>query len=183
MSIVCTTSLLILNESLNLASLRKHEFINVKRRPDRRVRKVGCFHHVILRNPNTRHVYLLYENGKCVILGPRSEREIAAASTWISLVLCCKVLKPPVLRNVVYVYTWNIKECSGPDALGTLHARLKKRYKQLQLDPELSPALMFNPTSCPHAKVMIFRTGRVNVTGLKSFADILLVRSELDAVL
>lgn len=182
MPVVCTTSVVVLSP-LHLDDLKDHEFIHKKRKPDRRKRRTDCFHHVILRNPQTDHVFLLYSNGKCVILGPKSITEIHMASSWISLILRNTIRKRVELKNIVYVYNALFKELGEPDTLSLLHARLKSQYPKLQFDPELSPALMFNPLCCCKAKVMIFRTGRVNITGLSCFKLVNSVKTEIESVL
>lgn len=184
MSVVCTTSVVSLSP-VDLQSLRLCEFVHKKKRPDRRKRRTDCFRHVILRNPIQGFVYLVYENGKCVILGPRSWEEIGSACSWIQLVLCSKVRDNLSLRNIVYVYTIDLKGLTGErdDVLPVLFKRLSEHYPRIQLDQELSPALMLNPKTSTRAKVMIFRTGRVNITGITSFDLIEAIKHELESVL
>lgn len=183
MSVVCTTSVVIL-ESLQLDTLHGHEFMHVKRKPDRRKRRTECFDHVILRNPQKGHVYLLYRNGKVVILGALTAEETRLASCWISIVLRKRIICPVEIKNIVFVYTSpHFKDQEAKLSLSKLFFRLQEKYPRVQYEPELSPALMFNAKTCSTAKVMIFRTGRVNITGIRDFTQISQLRHEIETAL
>lgn len=163
-------------EPQNLAQLIHHPNLYFKTKRDRRSRASSAFKHVILNQPHSHAVFLVYESGSCVILGCRSQTEITDAGRWIAQSLNSRIISEPRVRNVVYVFAAE-EACRWP-ILSRLHAHLLNKYT-VSYEPELSPALMFSPQCQPNAKVMVFGSGKINVTGLRSFADIPFVVKEV----
>ena len=181
MSVVSTTAVVTL-EPQNITDLKSSPYVHVKSKKNRRPRDNTAFHHVIFREPGTRIVFLIYTSGKCVILSSRNESEMASASLWIATILNSDIITPVAMKNIVYVYQFPFPETKMNQSLSRLHDRLKQCY-DASFEPELSPALMLNPKSCPSAKAMIFRSGKINITGIKKESEILKIRGELDGIL
>lgn len=182
MPVVCTTSVVSFDPQ-SLVHLQQNEFVHRKKKRDRRFRKQWCFKHVILRHPYLGFVYLVYSSGRCVILGPRNMRHIHLATYWISLILRSQIICPVQVKNIVFVCGAQFNELKSPNALQRLYNRLRSSYSNIVLEPELSPALMFNSCCVQHAKIMIFRTGKINITGLKHFDEIESVKQEINKVI
>lgn len=178
MPVVCSTVVIKLNPQ-RLNDLRKSPLIYIKTRRDRRLRNDQAFNHVILKKPHSKIVFLVYANGKCVILSAKSPNEIISSTRWICRALHATLVTLPVVRNVVYVDKFCLDK----------HGTLQDMYTKLAithhvtLEPELSPALIVDSQSCPCAKIMIFRTGKVNITGVKNFESLHLVLKEVDSLL
>lgn len=176
MAVVNTTSTMQI-EPQNLAELRSHPNLYFKNKNDRRRRDTASFRQVILFKPRSRALFLVYASGKCVILGCRSQKKIRRAGRWLAKTLGSRVVQKPRLRNIVYVFKTKAIRCSG-DLIEMVASLMRTDYRP-SFEPEISPALMLSPSSVPLAKVMIFRTGKVNVTGLTSFKMIRVVKHEI----
>ena len=178
MPVVCSTVVLTLS-SQNLDLLRSCEFIHTKHRKDRRLRQDKAFKRVTLKKPHSKIVYLLYANGKCVILGACTPYEVIRSTRWICRTLKATLLSLPLVRNVVYVGKYS-QQSNG--SLQDMYSRLSVTHR-VSLEPELSPALIVESQTNPLAKIMIFRTGKVNITGVKNFESLEPVLLEVDALL
>lgn len=133
--------------------------------------------------PGEKATFLVYASGKCVILGTTNDDELAIASFWIAAELDSLILAGPIVSNMVYVYAANFRELTAPNKiLSRLYYRLRPNY-HVSYEPEISPALMVSPRSAPSVKVMIFRSGKINITGLKSHEMLGNVINELNHVL
>lgn len=195
MSVVSSTARMRIGPQ-NIAELSQHPNAYVKMKKDRRVRIDDAFKRAVLKNPSTNIVYLIYESGACVMLGALSEAAIASAGRWLCSKLKTKMLEHPVVCNVVYVLRHPAtvpalkQDNAGVTAkevkkrkknernknvmathirLSSLYERLRDAYVSTSFEPELSPAVIVTPKCAPRAKIMIFRTGSINITGLRSF--------------
>lgn len=183
MSVVSSTARMRIGPQ-DITELSRHPFAHVKERRDRRTRMNHKFKRAVLRNPLTRIVYLIYASGVVVMLGGRSEAAIARAGRWLCRRLKAVMLEQPVISNVVYVVRHNTGAPARAHAqkgnvvlptffrLEDLYDRLRSEYVETSFEPELSPAVIMTPKCAARAKIMIFRTGNVNITGLRSFQAI-----------
>lgn len=179
MAVVCSTAVIRL-EKASLPDLKSSHYVYVKKKKDRRQRCSQAFNHVILKKPHSKIIYLVYGNGKCVILSARSPHEIMRATSWICKAIGTKLLSLPVVKNVVYVHWYDMPNASN--VLSRLFDDLKTT-RRVSLEPELSPALIIDSHTCPQAKIMIFRTGKVNITGIQDFESLPNVVNEVDGLL
>lgn len=143
----------------------------------KRVRMKNAFKCARLRKPGTKIVASVYENGKIVILGARHEYQVDDTCNWLSIILKSTQKSAPQIRNIVY----SLQLSSA--------VRLEELYKSLRelpnsrdfgsFNPELSPAFIYRPLAVDGIKALIFRPGKVNITGLKTSADIPVVVEEI----
>lgn len=179
MAVVCSTAVVRL-EATSLIDLQSSHFLYIKKKKDRRKRCIRAFNHVILKKPHSRIIYLVYENGKCVILAARSPHEIMRATRWICKIVKTRLVSLPVVRNVVYVGKYKLPNV--PNVLGKMYEDLRATQR-VSLEPELSPALIVDSNTCTNAKIMIFRTGKVNITGIRDFDSLPTIIKEVDCLL
>lgn len=162
MEVVNSTCTLRLPSKLNLENLAQGPFV-AKPKRTRRPRKNNKFKSVVWKNNGV--TYLLYANGKCVMLGCRSLHDMYEASQWIKDILSMESKELFAVHNVVGTFKIdrdiNLRELSK-----TLEA-IRKDYGYFE--PELTPALVYHPRCSPKATCLIFRTGRVIMTGVVSF--------------
>ena len=167
---------------LDFDEVKQLPCISSEKRNVKRKRITTAFDQVIIRQPHSRVVFLLYRTNKCVCLGARSEREVQNACDWLGNELGVSLLAAPVINNMVYAFASK----HGPIRLETLFAKLQKQMKGRafgSFEPELSPALIYIPKCCPRAKALIFRPGKVNITGLRTLSDAQLAASEIEHIL
>ena len=162
MEVVNSTYTLKLSSKLDLENLTQSPFV-AKPKRTRRPRKTEKFKVVVWKNNGV--TYLLYANGKCVMLGCRSLQDMYEATEWIKQILLMDSKENFVLHNVVGTFKVdceiNLRKLSE-----TLRA-IRKDYGYFE--PELTPALVYRPQCFPKATCLIFRTGRVIMTGVVSF--------------
>lgn len=163
-------------EPQDLKSLKMSPYVHRKVKKDRRQRQRNAFNQVILKVPDVNAVVLVYRTGKCVILGSRNEQQLQSVVSWLETVLGpCK--EPASVKNMVYV-TDIVRKLD----LNELDERISSASNGRPYGgyhPELSPALIFESADVPEAKVMIFRTGKVTVTGLGNVGAAVTVSREL----
>ena len=183
MSIVSSTAV-VQHEPQDLAILSKSKFKHINKKRLRRTRYTNAFNNVTLKYPFKPIVFLVYANGKCVILGSRSDADLNEANAWLRIELASRVTSLPHVSNYVYAYETKFYG-EKSTVLQKLFTRLRVMFPHRtfgSFDPELSPALIYNPESCKTAKAMIFSSGKVTITGLKTKQDIVRVREELDYI-
>lgn len=180
MSIVCTTAVITI-EPQELTRLKQSQFVHQSHKKLRRTRKHDSFKHVIWRMPTSRVVFLIYGSGKVVILGTTSVSELQQASEWLVSELGSKIIEAANVSNIVYACKRDLSEMkiSLPDIY---HNIMKHGDGSVRYEPELSPALIFKPMS-QSATAMIFRTGNITITGLKSNTDIANICTSIDTLL
>ena len=179
MAVVCTTVVIRLSTQ-QLSSLKNSCFLYIKRKKVRRARDMGAFNHVVLKKPHSNITYLIYGNGKCVVLSARSPHEIMRATRWICRKTGSHLLSLPVVHNIVYVKKVTLP--TMPDILTRLYEVITKTHTA-SLELELSPALIVESQTCSKTKIMIFCTGKINITGISDFEALPNVLSEVDTLL
>ena len=172
MEVVNSTCTLCLPSTLNLQNLAQSSFL-AKPKRTRRPRKTDKFKTVVWKNNGV--TYLLYANGKCVILGCRSLRDMYEASQWIKEILSMESKELFVLHNVVG--TFKIDQEINLRKLSETFKVIRKDYGYFE--PELTPALVYHPRCSPKGTCLIFRTGRVIATGVVSFKILNQMYSEI----
>jgi TATA-box binding protein (TBP) (component of TFIID and TFIIIB) len=166
----------------DLVKLSDSKHVFKRRQTLKRKRCVNSFKQVIINKPNSRIVFLVYASGKCVCLGTKSEEELFEACDWFSETFQTKKEGPPRPTNFVYNYKSPHGKVPLESLFKVLSAKQGKRYFG-QFDPELSPALIYQPSAVDGVKALIFRPGSVNITGLKSREAIAPVLEELEYIL
>lgn len=181
MSVVCTTAVVTI-EPQELACLKDSPFVHQSQKKLRRLRKSGSFQHVIWKMPSSRAVFLIYRTGKVVILGTTSICELRDASSWLASALKSKIIEKECISNIVYSCKRDFTRIKN--TLQTLFNDIRQ-YNDgaVRYEPELSPALIFKPKTCPSVTVMIFRTGNITITGLKNKIEIADTCKCIDTVL
>ena len=179
MSIVSSTAVFTI-KPVDLKVLKTSPYLHQKVKKEKRVRQRQAFHHVIIKRPEKKAVYLVYGNGKCVVLGVRIMSELNEAASWLASAISSTVVERCALRNLVYVFNATFPELQQNMVLIRLRERLLHDYPHVSYEPELSPGLMINPNSYPSAKVMIFRSGKICMTGIRSKGGIDVILRELE---
>lgn len=161
----------------NLSLLKKSVHVHIKTKKDRRPRQRTAFKHVILKQPDNKVVALVYESGRCVVLGSRSYNELLLAIDWL-----IGILGPSTgnvdLANMVYV-----SDTSTNTNLVETHiviAMIRDDQDFGGFYPEISPALIYKSNVISKAKAMIYRSGKITITGVRSCDDVNAVRDELE---
>jgi len=176
MEVVNSTCTLCLRSTLNLENLAQSSFV-AKPKRTRRPRKNNKFKTVVWKNNGV--TYLLYANGKCVMLGCRSLHDMYEASQWIKEMLSMESKELFTVHNVVGTFKIdrdiNLRELSE-----TLRA-IRKDYGYFE--PELTPALVYHPRCFSKASCLIFRTGRVIMTGVTSFKTLNQMYTEISELI
>lgn len=153
-----------------------------QKKKHRRKRLDNAFKVARMVKPNSSVIFLVYASGNCVCLGGRNMDEVTKASKWLARGLKSKLIRKPSVKNIVY----NHKSIHGPVSLETLYAKLRATQQErhaVSFEPELSPALIYQPASVAGCKALIFRPGSVNITGLKHFDQIAHVLEELEYIM
>lgn len=187
MSIVSSTAVFTL-EPQSLDRLRTSRYVHAGKSGLRRKRKTTAFKNVMIKMPDTTIVFLVYQNGRCVVLGSRSTNIMNKACDWLAKEVKSGILEPPSISNFVYTFQTRFPEMGSPEAMSRLCARLQGHHEinnasYVRYESELSPAVMVHPPSYPRATAMIFRSGKVTITGLRDQSTIIRVRTELERLL
>lgn len=161
----------------DLSFLRKSNYVHVKTKKDRRPRQSSAFKHVILKHPDKNVVALIYESGRCVILGSRSCNELLLARDWLQGILGPSSSTVDV-ANLVYV-----SDTLTNLDLNETHiiiALIRDDHNFGGFNPEISPALIYKSNMILKAKAMVYRSGKITITGVRTCDDVNAVREELE---
>jgi TATA-box binding protein (TBP) (component of TFIID and TFIIIB) len=186
MAIVSSTAVFrVKDQDIDQLMHSEHRHISTKRL--RRRRKTTAFHNVVFKYPFGKVVFLIYRNGKVVVLGSRSKQQLLDASNWLTDTLKSQIIEEPKISNFVYTYQSSMRGTNRGDTLIHLynHIHVMNNGKNIRayLEPELSPALIYHPACNNRAKAMMFRSGKVTITGINSEHALKAVRSEIDELL
>lgn len=164
-------------EPQDLVELSKSVHVFQRKTTLKRKRILSSFKQVIIRKPDSKITFLVYASGKIVCLGSRTKQQLRLACDWFLQTFETKEEGPAVISN--YVYTF--QSPYGPVPLERLFRSLQITQRRYfgQLEPETSPALIYQPMAVEGVKALIFRSGAVNVTGLRNERDIEPVLAEL----
>lgn len=179
MSIVSSTSVITLEPQV-LDKLRSSEFVHTNRKKLIRKRHNDAFNHIIWKMPNSGIVFLIYASGKCVILGAKSLDDLDHASIWISQNLQSRIVTRAVPKNMVYVYSTSI--IIVPNLITEL-VKFIEKSNTVSYVPEQSPAIIVNPRCKTSAKAMVFRSGKIIITGVINDREISDTKSEISGIL
>ena len=167
---------------LNFDEVKQLLSIAPMKKSVKRKRKTNAFDQVMIRKPASRIVFLLYRSQRCVCLGSRSIDELHLACNWVQEQLSIEIKRGPDICNIVFscVSPW------GSVSLEQLFLRLQRENPRRAFgyfDPELSPALIYVPRCSPRAKALIFRPGKVNITGVRTSEEAESVAREVEYIL
>lgn len=116
------------------------------------------FKAVIVKHNNW--TFMVYQSWKCVLLGCRGSTDVSDAVAWFCSTAGVVCVEQPSLKNLVESWTTN---CTLN--LRQVQSKAVKMYPRSAVyEPELSPALVFTMG----AKMLVFGTGKVIITGVKS---------------
>ena len=183
MPVVSSTAVFAI-EAQDLVAVSKSPYVHRNGKRLRRIRKTSCFRQVVIKHPSKKVVFLVYASGRCVVLGCRTQAEIEDSVAWLSHVQNSKLLKEPVVSNLVYAYEIDFRKRGFTSRL---LPRLYKLFVQSKTgaciyEPEISPALILNPSFSPKTTVMLFSTGKITVTGCRTLAQIDETKGVIDRV-
>lgn len=177
MSIVNITATFAI-EPQDLAVISKRPELWRQRKRVKRVRQTSAFKCAVLQKPESAIVFLVFKTGKCVCLAARSSAAVADACLWLANTLSSPITSHPSIRNIVYCFS--LRDSAGNQLavdIESLFAQLysvwltiaaKARRHFGNFDPELSPSFIYIPKVHKGTKALIFRSGKVNLTGLKT---------------
>ena len=157
MNIVNSTVILKFDKSIDPNELMKSNFIYVKNRKKKKFNPFNC---ICLKKPNTKSYFFIYRNGKGILLGCRSLKEIWDAIDWLDNELGTN--SQFQFKN--FVSSIDLFE---PIDLRVLHSKLTPGT--CLFEPELFPALSIDILG---GKALVFRTGKVIVTGFDNLEDL-----------
>lgn len=139
---------------------------------------------------------MLFATGSVVVLGCKSQEELEQVVSLVTKDLSCSLDKPVAIRNVAGSASYR-----GLIDLPALHAhvrdveRLARKYKAC-LEPELFPALIISnierssehpstkpSKSPPNMKALVYHSGKIIVTGAKSFNECRLLSSKIEDII
>jgi TATA-box binding protein (TBP) (component of TFIID and TFIIIB) len=187
MAIVSSTAVFRVEEQ-DIAELHKSKHKHSSNRRLRRQRDNTAFHNVIFKYPKGKIVFLIYRNGKVVVLGTRSAEELKESCKWLADSLGSPMVDEPSVSNYVYTYSSHMPGINRGDTLINLYTHMQEMNKGKKrifasLEPELSPALIYYPECSKKAKAMMFRSGKVTITGLRTESDIRAVVEEIEYIM
>lgn len=153
------------------------------RKRHRRKRQTQKFNHTRIGYPHSQSIhFLVYPNGKCVLLGCKSLPEIERAISWIHLETGSGSDNYYVVHNMVGSFRGkhviNLKELYGK----IKEARGEKQFFGY-MEPEMSPSFVYAPLCIPKARCLIFRSGSCILTGVKSVTQLQEVYKEVKHLL
>lgn len=170
-----------LSTGIDLTVLKQSKYLATPKRR-RRLRKTCRFTHVELQHPDITYIHcLVYENGKCVLLGCRGEEEIQDALDWLSVATQRDRPTEFLVHNVV-----GSAKPTGFINLIDLQFLLDNTRKNEfhgYFEPELSPALVYVPKCNKQARCLLFRTGSVIITSIKTFDGFNDIYNEIKSLL
>ena len=130
---------------------------------------------------NNKVTAMLFSSGAVVLLGCKSQQELTEATNAIS-----QDLKSPLIRPVTVSNVAGSTFYGGHINLTSLHKYSRENLHQgykVDLDPELFPALVISskePGS--RKKALIYHTGKIIITGVKSFNECHLFCNEIECL-
>ena len=163
MRVVCTTATARI-ERQELSKLTDSFYVHTSGKRLRRQRKSTAFRHVQWSMPGSNVVFLIYANGRVVILGCVSTQQLDEAVNWLSLQLGSVVLQQPSISNVV-----TCMELGELPQLHVLAQSLRVRGHDVSFEPELSPGVVLR-SKHPKSTAMLFRSGKAMVTGVNDLS-------------
>lgn len=157
MEMVNSTSVASLDSQIDLEDVRKSKY---------HVKKKNSPFPVVVWKKN-KITFLIYKSGRCVILGCRSTQQVCDEAHWLSSTIGCG-LKHVEICNLVFSAT------TCPQNLTQLYETVRSKNKGHfgTYEPELSPAFIYHVKDLK-AKVLIFRTGKIIITGISSIVDVM----------
>lgn len=185
MPIVNSTSVFKI-KAQEIAQLRQSPFAHSKNKKIRRIRQKNAFHNAILKHPEKNVVYLVYRNGKCVMLGCKSAKEVSESAEWLRDELQTELLELPLISNFVFTYSTTFEE-NTPRILEHIYGKvllMNTRNGSVirsfgSYEPELSPAFIYYPVCVRKAKAMIFSSGKITITGITCEDQIQFIQEEV----
>ena len=166
---------------IDLTALKQSKYLATPKRR-RRPRKTFRFTHVELQHPDIKYIHcLVYENGKCVLLGCRNQEEIQEALDWLSVA----TQKDRPTEFLVHNVVGSAKPTRFIDLidLQSLLDNTRKNEFHGYFEPELSPALVYVPKCNKNARCLLFRSGSVIITSIKFFDGFNIIYDEIKSLL